>query len=274
MVDDDTNVLVMLNALLGGKFDLSVARNGRDALRLASIERPDLVLLDVEMPGLDGCETCRRFKADPLLANVPIIFLTAHTDEAAEVRALIAGGADFIHKPPRGPAVVARVDNLARMKRLTERMRAEALTDGLTGLSNRHHFDRTLTVEWLCALHMARPLKDALQLPGDLAARCGGEEFVLLLPDTDTQGAIKVAEGVLLALSAAKLPHARSAVADVVTLSLGITAIASRPRRNACLHSVVWTVCRCARSWRRRAGATVHHCITASAPRRRWCWSW
>ena len=257
MVDDDTNMLLTLHAMLGSKFDLRVARTGNEALRLARIDQPDAVLLDIEMPEMDGYETCQQFKADATLAEIPIVFLTSHSHEDFEVRGLNVGAADFIIKPPRGPAVVARVDNLVRMKQLSDRIRSEAMSDGLTGFANRKHFDVTLRSEWLRAVRTARPLglvmadvdhfkayndryghvagdgclravaqalKSALHRPGDLLARYGGEEFVLLLPDTDAAGARKVAAAAAQAVSAVRLLHEASSSGHV-TVSLGATAI-------------------------------------------------
>ena len=214
VVDDDAVVLSALGALLGEGHEVRVARRGRDALRLARLEPPDLVMLDVGLPDIDGYEICRRLKNDPLTAEVPVIFLTAESSDDAEVRGLQVGGADFISKPPRRAVVLARVANLVRMKRLTDRLHREAMTDGLTGLANRAHFDRTLQVEWLRAMRNGLPLgllmvdidhfkayndhyghiagdaclrrvadlvRNVVHRPSDLVARYGGEEFVVLL---------------------------------------------------------------------------------------------
>ncbi len=255
VVDDDVNVLSLLGALLGKHYDLRVARSGRDALRLARLEPPDLVLLDVEMPAMHGYEVCRRMKADALVADVPVVFLTAHTDEASEVRGLRAGAADFIVKPLRGAVVAARVANLVRLKQMTDRLRTEANTDGLTGLANRAYFDRTLHQEWLRAMRNGRPLallmvdvdhfkayndhhghlagdgclrmvaqalRGVLKRPADFAARYGGEEFVLLLPDTAAEGGAVVAAALRAAIAQARLPHP---LTTLVTASVGVSAV-------------------------------------------------
>ena len=257
VVDDDAVVLSALGALLGEGHEVRVARRGRDALRLARLEPPDLVMLDVGLPDIDGYEICRRLKNDPLTAEVPVIFLTAESSDDAEVRGLQVGGADFISKPPRRAVVLARVANLVRMKRLTDRLHREAMTDGLTGLANRAHFDRTLQVEWLRAMRNGLPLgllmvdidhfkayndhyghiagdaclrrvadlvRNVVHRPSDLVARYGGEEFVVLLPETGLSGACRVAYSLIQALNAAGVDHAASPVAQRVTVSVGASA--------------------------------------------------
>ncbi|MEN9894063.1 MAG: hypothetical protein RLY78_4358, partial [Pseudomonadota bacterium] len=158
IVDDDVNVIVALQVLLGAAYALRVARNGADALRLAQADPPDLVLLDVEMPGLDGYEVCARLKEWPALAEVPVIFLSQHHDDAAELRGLAVGAVDFIAKPPRGPVVQARIATHVRMKRMADALRAAAWIDGLTGIANRRRWDDVLPRECLRALRNRRPL--------------------------------------------------------------------------------------------------------------------
>ncbi|MEN9544972.1 MAG: hypothetical protein RLZZ598_1805, partial [Pseudomonadota bacterium] len=158
VVDDDPVGLTAITHLLLPLFELVVARNGRDALRLVRRHPPDLVLLDIEMPGLDGIAVCRRLKDDPLTEEIPVVFLTSSTDETVEERGLTAGAADFIAKPARGPVVVTRLLNLVRMKRQAEQLRLQAQTDGLTGLANRRHFDQMLLQELRRAQRNRQPV--------------------------------------------------------------------------------------------------------------------
>ncbi|SFV11061.1 HD domain-containing phosphohydrolase [Pseudoduganella namucuonensis] len=109
VVDDTPANLSLLASLLGGEYRLQLANSGHKALALAQAEAPDLVLLDVMMPGLDGYEVCRRLKADARLARVPVLFLTARTSLEDEARGLALGAVDFIHKPISPPIVAARV---------------------------------------------------------------------------------------------------------------------------------------------------------------------
>lgn len=257
VIDDDPNSLAAIVSLLKQECDVVVARSGRDALRMIRQSPPDLIILDLEMPDLDGFAVCSRLKADPLTADLPVIFLTSHADEETEVRGLTAGAADFITKPARGPAVLARIQNLIRLKRMAERLRAAAQTDDLTGLPNRGRFSKVLADELLRARRQQLPVSllmvdvdhfkayndhyghlggdGALRLvakvlqatthrTGDLACRYGGEEFGIILPDTDAAGARAVAAAVLTAMASAGLPHAASPVAPYVTLSIGIAS--------------------------------------------------
>ncbi len=260
IVDDDTTMLIALSRMLNGRFAVQVARTGQDGLRLARLDPPDLVMLDVEMPGLGGHEVCAQLKQDPSTSDVPVLFLTANADEASELRALDSGGADFLAKPPRAAIVKARVGNLVRMKRLADRLRREAVTDGLTGLANRARLDEVLQVEWLRTLRNSKPLavmmvdvdhfkayndhhghqagddalrevaaalKSVARRPADLVARYGGEEFTFVLPETDLEGACTVAQSVLAAVSMAQVPHGASSVADHLTVSIGLSSLNS-----------------------------------------------
>lgn len=111
LVVDDTPVNIRILAGLLSDFSLSVATDGEQALVIAtSARRPDLILLDVMMPGLDGFEVCRRLKADPTTRDVPVIFVTAQDDARDEVKGFEAGGVDYITKPFSPPVVRARVE--------------------------------------------------------------------------------------------------------------------------------------------------------------------
>lgn len=255
VVDDDATVVAAVMSLLSESCDLRMARNGRDALRLARREVPELVLLDVEMPDINGHDVCRQMKADPVLQDVPVIFLTAHGDLDAEVAGLKAGAVDFIVKPPRGPVVEARIGTHVRMKRMADTLRAAALTDSLTGVANRRQYDEALSKEWFrakragtplglllvdidnfksyndhyghaegddCLRAVATALKTTVRRPADLLARYGGEEFVLLLPETDSAGVKAVAAQLVSAVAQAKIPHQTEL--GRVSVSVGATA--------------------------------------------------
>ena len=110
IVDDTpTNVSIIANALQG-KFKTKIATNGEKALALAQAsDKPDLILLDVEMPGMDGYEVCRRLKGAPSTANIPVIFLTGKTEHEDEKMGFEVGAVDYIHKPFSTEIVLARV---------------------------------------------------------------------------------------------------------------------------------------------------------------------
>ncbi|TRO83969.1 response regulator [Desulfuromonas acetexigens] len=99
IVDDAPQNLRLLNGILRGNYRISVAVSGLEALELAAARPPDLILLDVSMPGMDGFEVCRRLKAAPATQEIPVIFVTGLTEEEGRSRGIEAGGADFIVKP-------------------------------------------------------------------------------------------------------------------------------------------------------------------------------
>lgn len=110
IVDDTPTNVAVISGLLKGAYKTKIATNGEKALAIANgAEKPDLILLDVMMPGMDGYEVCRRLKANPETAEIPVIFLTAKTDAVDEEKGFEVGAVDYIHKPFSGPIVLARV---------------------------------------------------------------------------------------------------------------------------------------------------------------------
>ena len=261
VVDDDPTSLAAIAKLLQPRFEVVVARSGREGLLIIRRNPPDLVLLDIEMPDMDGFAVCRHLKGDALTEQIPVVFLTASRDEEIEERGLSAGASDFIAKPPRGPVVLARIHNLVRMKQLAESLRLQAQTDDLTGLPNRGHFTHVLGQELTRARRqkqtvslmmididhfksyndhyghlggdgalrqVAKTLMAVARRTGDLACRYGGEEFAVILPATDAAGARTVAASVLAGVNALCLPHAASPVAPHVTLSIGLASLTAQ----------------------------------------------
>lgn len=259
LVDDEpTNIQVLHGILEADGYDFVFATDGEEALTQAIQQNPDIVLLDVMMPKIDGYEVCRRLKDEPITADIPVIFITALNQMEDEERGLELGAIDYITKP-LGPSIVrARVRNHLRLKAYRDRLENMAMFDGLTGIANRRRFDEFLEIEWKRAQRSKKPLSlllmdidffkpfndnyghaagddclkvvastlsGALSRPADLIARYGGEEFVGVLPETDQQGASAVAEQLLEAVRGAKVPHEYSTAADVVTMSIGCLSV-------------------------------------------------
>ena len=257
IVDDDLGTIRLLNEALRGAGDLFFATRGPDAIRIAQDKKPDVILLDAEMPGMDGYEVCAALKANPATADATIIFVTAHTDIEHETRALDLGAMDFINKPISPPVVRARVRNHIAMKTMADALRQLATTDGLTGLPNRRMFESALDQEWrrarrggkplallmvdvdhfknyndsyghpagdACLRIVAQTLRICARRPSDVVARYGGEEFVILLPDTDLRGGIQLGERLCAALREMDIRHETSPVSTVVTASVGVAA--------------------------------------------------
>jgi DNA-binding response OmpR family regulator/DNA-binding CsgD family transcriptional regulator len=126
IVDDvPANLAVLIDALTQERYRVLLAENGERALRLAAQIRPDLILLDVTMPGLDGLETCRRLKANPALREIPVIFVTAQAEVSDKVAGLAAGGVDYVTKPLEPAEVIARVRVHLELRRLRLELQAE-----------------------------------------------------------------------------------------------------------------------------------------------------
>ena len=109
-VDDAEDLLALIGKVLGTQYEVKLAADGGDALSLAAADpRPDLILLDVDMPGASGFEICQLLKEDPATARIPIIFLTGKTEAADQVEGLDLGAVDYLTKPINGKLLMARV---------------------------------------------------------------------------------------------------------------------------------------------------------------------
>ena len=125
VVDDvPANVKILEAKLKASYFTVLTASNGYEALEVAAAEAPDLILLDIMMPEMDGYECCQRLKADPALAHIPVVMVTALDHADARVRGLEAGADDFLTKPPNDLALFARVRSLVRVKMMIDELRA------------------------------------------------------------------------------------------------------------------------------------------------------
>ncbi len=257
VVDDIPSNVHVLSRILKDDYDIYFATDGMKALDLVQARLPDLVLLDIMMPGMDGYEVCRRIKTDPTTRDIPVIFISAKSEVEDETYGLEVGAIDFITKPISPPIVKARVRNHLLLKRQADLLRALSFIDGLTGIANRRRFDEVLLREWRrcarshlplslimldvdhfkayndhyghqagdeCLRSVATLLDEQMKRPGDLVARYGGEEFICLLPETDVDGATSVAERLREAVVGQQLPHALSPVGGHVTISLGVAS--------------------------------------------------
>ncbi len=125
VVDDAPENLMILESILSKDYSLKLFNDSSDALDNAFANPPDLILLDVMMPKIDGFEVCRRLKANPKLADVPVIFITSRTDIEDEERGFSVGASDFIHKPISAPIVTARVKTHIKIKFMLDYLKYE-----------------------------------------------------------------------------------------------------------------------------------------------------
>jgi diguanylate cyclase (GGDEF)-like protein len=255
VVDDQPiNIQVMYQAF-AGNYQVFMATNGEQALAICKNNPPDLVLLDVVMPGMDGFEVCTRLKADAATSHIPVIFVTAHNDASEEAHGLSVGAVDFIAKPVNPAVVRARVKTHLTLKFQSDVLRKLVFLDGLSGVFNRRYFDQQISIEWARSVRgnsplslilldvdyfklyndhyghqagddtlrmIALTLKSALRRPADLVARYGGEEFACVLPETSFEDAMNLAGELERKVRERAIPHATSPVNNVVTVSLGV----------------------------------------------------
>src|SRR6266545_4880981 len=124
VVDDvEVNVKLLEAKLASEYFEVISAHNGPSALEIAGAELPDIILLDVMMPRMDGFEVCRRLKANALTVDIPVVMVTALSDVSDRLRGLEAGADDFLTKPVNDTALFARVRSLVRLKRMMDELR-------------------------------------------------------------------------------------------------------------------------------------------------------
>ena len=254
VVDDQPVNIQALYRIFAPDHRVLMATSGAKALAMCKEDPPDLVLLDVVMPEMDGHEVCMRLKADEGTRNIPVMFVTSHTDTDEETRGLQLGAVDFIAKPVNPAVVRARVKTHLTLKAQSDLLRQMVFIDGLTGVANRRCFDERFETEWRravrgglplallmldvdhfkrfndryghqagdeCLRRVASAIAGGLRRPGDMVARYGGEEFACILPETDLEGALAVGASVEQAVRALQIAHADSDVSDTATVSVG-----------------------------------------------------
>ncbi|HST54190.1 MAG TPA: diguanylate cyclase [Pyrinomonadaceae bacterium] len=259
--DEPVNLALIKRRLEWEEYEIATAEDGGQAVEIAKRILPDLIILDVMMPVLDGLQACRLIKEDPSTSDIPVIFLSALDDMDTKVNGLSLGANDYISKPFRVEELLARVAVAIRLKRERDRLRQSAeelrrraeaasemsVTDALTGLLNRYGLQRALQREMSEARQLRRPLScllididyfkhindthghaagdtalmqvarlllDGIRRPAelqegerederraaaappraDVVCRYGGEEFLLLAPETQLEGALALAE--------------------------------------------------------------------------------
>jgi diguanylate cyclase (GGDEF)-like protein len=256
VVDDNPDNVRILYEILKGDYEICAASSGEDALDICLARPPDVILLDVNMPGMDGYEVCRRLKAVEYTREIPIVFVTALDSPLAEAEALAEGASDFISRPFHEQVVRARVRNQITLKAQGDLLRSLAMTDGLTGIANRRRFDEALSEECRrstrdrtylslvlldvdrfkgfndeyghlagdrCLKVVASTIKSLTRRPGDLVARYGGEEIAVLLPGGDGLFAAQVARKAVVMIEALHVTHAGNVdCGGVVTVSAGV----------------------------------------------------
>ena len=148
IVDDEALNLEILHEILADLYSVTRAVSGAEALEEAQKTLPDLILLDIEMPEIDGYEVCKHLKDDPLTQNIPIIFVTGRVEVDDETRGFDVGAVDYISKPYNPRIIRARVNTHLELKHHRDVLEELSSLDGLTGVANRRAFDERLSSEW------------------------------------------------------------------------------------------------------------------------------
>lgn len=244
---------------LSSFYQLSTVTTGMAAYaECISDHPPDLLLMDVGIENPGGFLATLKIKDNERCQNLPVILLSDKNDVATEVKAFDVGAIQYIVMPCASEILRARVRVLLRLKRTTDLLEQFSRLDGLTEIPNRREFDRLFEREWLRAKRMKKPLslilldvdyfklyndnyghmegdqclkkiadilERSIRRPPDVVARYGGEEFVIILPETDKQGALQVAKKIKDKLNNAAIPHAHSRITNHITCSQGVASL-------------------------------------------------
>jgi len=254
IVDDEKANLLYLNHLLSENYIIYTARNAREAIERANEYHPDLILLDIVMPEMNGYETIAALKELKSCKDIPVIFITGLSNNDDEVKGLDAGAEDYITKPFKDPIVKLRVRNQIKIVNQMRAIERLSMLDQLTNIANRRSFDQRMDTEWHMAVRarssislmmidvdkfkiyndtyghqqgdvvlqtVANTLKRNLFRSTDFAARWGGEEFAVLLPMTDNRGALTIADNMRAGVERMAIP-CFDGTSTNVTISVGL----------------------------------------------------
>ncbi len=268
VVDDDPVLTMLIGGILAKTGKIFTARSGDEGLRLARRENPDLILLDVQMPGQDGFDVISELKMDPSLRHIPVIFITGEVIPEIESHCLEAGAADYIAKPVTPRVLLARARTHLLLKQQADMLADLSYRDPLTQAINSgafhdrcaeecaraaaHHRAVSLLVVDIDQLNaynqtygyaagddvliaVVKTTQAQAQHPGDVVARISGERLGVLLPETDAAQAAAIADGICAGVRTLNLRHSKSTAADVVTVSIGVATARNATSSSALL---------------------------------------
>lgn len=253
IVDDSKlNVKLLTDILVGEGYEIAFLENGSKVLETVHAIKPDIVLLDVIMPGIDGFEVCRQLKRDFEIKDIPIIMLTAKTEGSDIRKALELGAFDYIKKPIDVAEVIARVQSALRYKYKLDELKEMAMKDGLTGLYNHTLLIELFEKEYVKQCRDASCLSFAMididyfkkvndtyghmagdmilkQLAGiltesvrrsDIVGRYGGEEFSIIIPEASSNDVFQLCERIRRSIENYSF-HADDKIIKI-TVSIGV----------------------------------------------------
>jgi diguanylate cyclase (GGDEF)-like protein len=270
VVDDEKSNLTVLNRILCPFYTIFTAKSGQEASTRIAENPPDLILLDIIMPDINGFELLKRLKESPLTRNIPVIIITGLNNESDEEKGFFLGAVDYITKPFKNAIVLARVNTHIKIIHQMRTIEKLGLIDGLTNIPNRRSFDDRIEMEWRRAIREKMPLSflmmdvdnfksyndtyghpqgdillqtiskiftAAAMRPADLAARLGGEEFGVLLPDTDLESALVIAEKIRSNVETVRISTANGEIMTNITISIGVVSLI--PTEQATIRSFI-----------------------------------
>ncbi|MCX7114627.1 MAG: diguanylate cyclase [Gammaproteobacteria bacterium] len=262
IVDDQPVNIYLMCEVFPSNYEIFIAMNGKQALEICEKSLPDLILLDIVMPEMDGLTLCQLFKKQAAMRDIPIIFVTALQSNEEENACWEAGGVDFVTKPINPLTLLNRVNAHLTLKFQNEYLRELTLIDELTDIANRRAFDERIHIDFHhakrtktslgilmidvddfkyyndkyghqagdeCLFKIATVLRSTLNRATDLIARYGGEEFICLMPDVNQKNALLIAEKIRSDVQKLRIKHAQSTVTPVVTVSIGVVIYPDTP---------------------------------------------
>jgi len=272
VVDDEVANLQVLAHILGSEYTIYTARNGVYALEIARKYMPDLILLDIIMPDMDGYQVLTELKNTEATEKIPVIFITGLSSTEDETKGLSLNAADYISKPFSPTIVKLRVRNQVKIVNQLRTIERLSLIDQLTGIPNRRSFDERINAEWRRAVRegkaspisvlimdvdhfkiyndtyghqqgdvalrmVASVFSKQIKRSMDFAARWGGEEFIGLLPSTPLEGALEIAEEIRRNIEVMEIPHKDGSTNSKITVSIGVST--QRPSEDSWTDSFI-----------------------------------
>jgi diguanylate cyclase (GGDEF)-like protein len=257
IIDDDVQNISVLKSILGEEYEVFAEVDSREAVNSVKKIIPDVIILDIVMPDLSGYDVIKLLKSTSETSSIPVIYVTGLERNEDEATGLKLGAADYISKPFYYPVVQSRVQNQIKIIEQFREIERLSMYDQLTNLPNRHCFEMRIKAEWGRALRTKTPislllvdvdnfknyndsyghqqgdvalqslsevLRKTFKRPADLAARWGGEEFIVLLPETDSDGAFKLAEQLRASVESMAIPctATNDESAEKITVSVGV----------------------------------------------------
>lgn len=257
VVDDDNFNLKVLCDILSDLYTIHIAKSGNEALEQAVSIFPDLILLDIIMPDINGFDVLKKLKTLPTVRNIPVVCITGLNDVENEEKGFFLGAVDYITKPYHNTIVKARVRTQLKIVSQMRAIEKLGLLDPLTDIPNRRHYDRHLREEWQRAARGGSPISivsididdfkkynttyghpqgdvlltvyakilvTSVNQPRSLAARIGGEEFSIILPDMNLQEAFIVAEKIREKIESSMVPSISGNAMTHSTVSAGVAS--------------------------------------------------